>query len=86
MSGTFDDPILILDDEDMQLVLVSPRRNSESRGGTTVMNRPPALVAILDLLSNQANPVVELQLSVLCTLTIGDVLSAFSLLVLSWLF
>ena len=86
MSGTYLDPVLISDDDDsdIEIINIGPRRNSIPRGGATVMNRPFMHLGPSDLVTDYAPPVVEARISVLCTIHVGNVLSTFSLLVLSW--
>ena len=48
------------------------------------MNRHGPGLEPTNLISTEDTPAVELRLSSMLSLTIGDVLSAFSLLVMSW--
>lgn len=88
MSGTHDDPVFISDDDnsDIEIVYAGPRRNSDPRGGGTVMNRPIMHLAPPNPGMDYAPPVVEARMSIFCTIYVGNVLSAFSLYVFSWFF
>ena len=91
MSGTRFDPIVIPDDgdSDVEIIEVVPRGTSEPRGGGTVTNRAPMHLDLPNLVipaMDYAPPVVEARMTILCTIHVGDVLSAFVFLVLRWFF